>query len=161
MMDGDPDQEPEKKYIKLRGKNKPFDRYLYDKYDTPARNLMKEKLGDKIKDNPDIYGEDMIIVDDKCKYKYIELQVCAEWIGEKYPHPFPYVFERKGSFSKDTLFIILSRNFIKGLIFDKESLKPEPTRIRKYARSFKYETPWHRVVEFYFDEFNMDMIYFY
>src|ERR1700744_4574759 len=82
------------KYLKLIGKNKKFSQQLYEKYDLPARELIKSKLGDKVKDNPDIYAEDMIIVDPECKYKYIELQVCTDWIGETYPYKYPFVYER-------------------------------------------------------------------
>jgi hypothetical protein len=48
----------------MLGKIKKFDENLYNKYDIPARELLKEKLGDKIKDNPDIYAEDMLIEDE-------------------------------------------------------------------------------------------------
>lgn len=147
-----------KKYIKLRGKNKKFDEKLYLKYDQPARQIIKEKLGEIIKDNPDIYAEDLILNDEKCSYKYIELQVCANWIQENYPYNYPFVYERKGHFSDDTLFIIFNRNMTKGLIFDKKSLNKEPKRIKKYSKTFIYDVPWRRVLQFYIKHFDIDML---
>lgn len=139
---------PEKPYIKLKGKIKKFDSKLYDKYDQPARKIMKEKLGDCIIDNPDIYAEDMIINIPDCDYKYVELQVCANWIGKDYPYKNPFVYERKGHFSDKTLFIIFNRDMTKGLMFNKKSLEKTPRRLEKYSRLFVYDVPWRCVVTF-------------
>ena len=62
----------ENKKIKLCGKKSKFNEKLYEKYDIPARQKIKEVLGDNICDNPDKYGEDMILLIDGCKYKYLE-----------------------------------------------------------------------------------------
>src|SRR5947209_7602699 len=81
----------------LKGKIKKFDQKLFDKYDIPARTIVKEKLGALVYDNPDIYGQDLVLNDKECKYKYIELQVCASWItDDDYPFKKPFVYERKG-----------------------------------------------------------------
>lgn len=145
--------------MKLKGVIKKFDQRLYDKYDTPARNLVKEKLGDCITDNPDIYAADVLINHPGCKYKYIELQVCANWVNKlDFPYKEPFVQERKGHFSNDTLFIIFSRNFDYGLLFDKESLDPEPVRKYKYARSFVYKVSWRHVVKFDVENLNLELL---
>jgi hypothetical protein len=149
-----------KPYIALKGKNKKFDQVLYDKYDIPARDIVKSKLGVNVKDNPDIYAEDLVIDDPICKYKFIELQVCANWI-DKYPYDEPFVYERKGHFSDDTLFIIFDKNMNRGLLFDKISLKEKPNRIKKYSRTFVYQIPWLRIMPFFVNNLDMDMIYSY
>lgn len=150
-----------RKNFKMKGKIKKFNQRLFEKYDTPARNIIKEKLGDKVRDNPDIYAEDMIIDDPECRFKYIELQACAEWIYDKYPYAYPYVFERKASFSDDTLFIIFNYDMSKGLMFAKTALNKTPKRQKKFSRVFVYDVPWYNVVEFYTEYFTMDNIYLY
>ena len=143
----------------MQGKIKKFDEALYNKYDIPARDLLKKKLGDKIKDNPDIYAEDMIIDDILCKYKFLEIQACAEWIGDKYPHDKPFVFERKGHFNDKTLFILFDKHMKKALLFAKTSLEPTPVRTKKYSRFFKYEVQWNKVCTIFMENFSMDDIY--
>ncbi len=144
---------------KLLGKIKKFDEVLFNKYDIPARDLMKEKLGEKVKDNPDIYGEDLIIDDPNLSFKFLELQVCAEWIGEKYPHPKPFVYERKGHFDDATLFILFDKHLTKALFFSKKMLNKEPKRKKKYSRFFIYEIEWKYVVEYYMENFSIDDLY--
>lgn len=130
----------------LKGKIKKFSQELYDKYDIPARNLMKQQLGENnVIDNPDIYGEDMIITNEKCNHKYLELQVCAEWYNDNYPYEKPFVFERKGHFSEDTLFIIFDKNFKRSFVFKKKHLNEKPVRMKKYSKTFIYTIEWNRV----------------
>lgn len=143
----------------MLGKIKKFDEKLYNKYDIPARELLKKKLGDKIKDNLDIYAEDMIIDDIDCKYKFLEIQACADWIGEKYPHNKPFVFERKGHFDDKTLFILFDKHLTKALLFAKTSLEKIPVRTKKYSRYYKYEVPWNKVITVHMDNFTIDDIY--
>jgi hypothetical protein len=150
-----------KPYCKLLGKNKEFDENLYNKYDVPARELMKKCLGDFVKDNPDIYNEDMILEHPDLKYKYLELQVCAHWKYQDYPYKKPFVFERKGHFSDDTLYIIFSQDFSQGLLFDKKSLNPTPKRKKKYSRTFIYDVEWFRVMRLYFDNFSIETLLLY
>ena len=143
----------------MLGKIKKFDEKLYNKYDIPAREILKNKLGDKIKDNPDIYAEDMIIDDIDCKYKFLEIQACADWIGEKYPHNKPFVFERKGHFDDKTLFILFDKHLTKALLFAKTSLEKIPVRTKKYSRFYKYEVPWNKVVTVYMENFSIEDVY--
>lgn len=143
------------------GKIKKFDPVLYEKYDIPARNKIKEKLSNYVQDNPDIYKEDMILNIPECKYKYLELQVCTKWIEEKYPYDKPFVYARKKLFSEDTLFIIFNKNMTRGLLFDKKSLLSTPRRLKKYSRSFVYEVPWYRVLSVNIDELDIDTIKLY
>ena len=143
----------------MLGKIKKFDEKLYNKYDIPAREILKNKLGDKIKDNPDIYAEDMIIDDIDCKYKFLEIQACADWIGEKYPHNKAFVFERKGHFDDKTLFILFDKHLTKALLFAKTSLETIPVRTKKYSRYYKYEVPWNKVVTVHMENFSIEDIY--
>lgn len=128
------------------GKVKKFSKKLYNKYDVPAREIIQKILGDNVEDNPDIYNEDMILKIPNCKYKYLELQVCVQWIEEKYPYPKPYVYARKAKFSNETLFLILNKNMTDGLIFSRSSLIEQPKRLKKFSRYFVYEAPWNRVM---------------
>jgi hypothetical protein len=148
----------EQKFVRLKGKIKKFDENLYNKYDQPAREILKEKLGDCIKDNPDIYAEDMLLDLKGCKYKFIEIQVCAEWFTEIFPHKTPFVFERKGHFSDKTLFVMFDKTMTKGLLFDRLSLVKKPRRVRKYSRIFVYDVPWNRVVKFETDFLDRDLL---
>ena len=143
----------------MLGKIKKFDENLYNKYDIPARDILKSKLGDKIKDNPDIYAEDMIIDDIDCKYKFLEIQACADWIGEKYPHNKPFVFERKGHFDDKTLFILFDKHLTKALLFAKTSLEKIPVRTKKYSRYYKYEVPWNKVITVHMENFSIEDVY--
>ena len=143
------DQENLKSFKKLKGRIKKFDINLYNKYDLPAREIIKQKLGDFVKDNPNIYEQDLILQDNECRYKYLELQVCVAWIYNNYPYKFPFIYERKSNFSEKTLFIILSKHMDQGLIFDKNALNEKPRRIKKYSRYFINEAYWHKVLPFY------------
>ena len=120
---------------------------------------MKEKLKDNIIDNPDQYAEDMIIVDKNCRFRFLEIQACAEWIGEKYPHEMPFVYERKGHFDINTLFILFDKHMTQGFMFAREALNKEPVRIKKYSRFFIYQVPWSKVVSFHTCNLSMDDIY--
>jgi hypothetical protein len=129
----------------VEGKIKKFSNLLYEKYDIPARRKVKEKLNDYVKDNPNIYDEDMILDIPGCKYKYLELQVCTKWL-DKYPYDKPFVYARKKLFSDKTLFLILDKHMTQGLLFDQKSLLANPRRLKKYSRIFIFEVPWHRVM---------------
>lgn len=138
----------------LVGKRRRFDENMFLKYDIPAREKIKEKLNDFVVDNPDIYQQDLIIKDDsnQCKYKYIEIQVCANWFYEKYPFPKVFVYERKGKYDLDTLFITLNKSLTRGYIFDAKSFKDsKPRRLKKYCREFVYDIPWNRIMPFHID----------
>ena len=150
-----------KPFVPLKGKIKKFNQFLYDRYDQPARKIIKDILGDSVCDNPDIYAEDMVLNLEDCQYKYIELQVCAEWELEKYPHEKPFVYERKGHFSDKTLYIIFNKYMTRGLLFDKNSLDKTPKRIKKYSRFFVYEVPWKHVVQFITESLDKDTFLLY
>jgi len=140
---------------KMTGKLKKFDENLYNKYDIPARNKIKCKLGNLVDDNPDIYAEDMVLNMENCEYKYIELQVCTNWVEEKYPYSYPFVYERKAHFSPKTLFIILNRGMTRGLMFGIDFLRKTPRRLKKHSRYFVYDAnSWWNIYQFNTDNFS-------
>ena len=148
--------------VQLTGKHKKFDKELFDKYDTPARQIIKEKLKDFVCDNPNIYEQDLVITKPDCKYKYIEIQVCTSWLVNKMTYDSIYIFERKIRFSQDTLFIVLNSSLTKACIFDRESLNDiEPRRIKKYSRYFVYDVPWNRIMQFCIDLLEPETIMLY
>ena len=153
------------KYIydpKLVGKHSKFDKKMFEKYDTPAREKIKNRLLDFVKDNPDIYQQDLIITEENFKYKFIEIQVCATWVGDKFPFKNVYLYERKGKYNEDTLFITLNKNLTKGYLFDATSIKDvTPRRFRKYGREFVFDVPWHRILSFDISVLDKELIEMY
>ena len=153
------------KYIKFNnvvGLCKRFDPELLERYDTPARNKIKEILGDFVLDNPNIYEQDLIINSPTCKYKYLELQVCSSWVGKNFPYPKLYIFARKARYGKDTLFLTINKFLTRGYLFDAESIKDvKPRRVKKYSRMFVYDVPWHRAMLVYFEDLDRETIEMY
>lgn len=140
--------------FKPKGKIQKFNNVLFEKYDIPARQKIKDVLKEYIKDNPDKYGADMIIKSEKCKYKYLELQVCTQWRDDKFPYKNMYIWVRKGKYNNDTLFLTLSRDLSMGYLFDISKLdKDKPKRFKKYSRQFIYDIPWNQVMLVYMDYF--------
>ena len=153
------------KYIydtRLVGKHSCFDQKLFEKYDIPARDAVKKALGEFVKDNPNIKKQDLVITDPTYKYKYIELQVCSSWVSDRFPFDNVYIYERKGCYGNDTLFMTLDKHLTSGYIFDAESIKDkEPRRIKKYAREFVYDIPWNRIMPFNIDDLTPDLVKMY
>ena len=57
---------------RLKGKHKVFDEDLYEKYDIPARETLKKRLGDFVADHPNKkkFPNQKIIIVDVEGYKY-------------------------------------------------------------------------------------------
>ena len=143
------------------GKQTKFSEKLFKMYDIPARDVIKEILGDFVKDHPNKYEQDLIITSPTCKYKYMELQVCANWYIE-YPYDTVFVYARKSRYGSDTLFLTLNKTLTKCFIFDADSLNGvKPRRIKKYSREFVYDIPWHRVMQLRVDDLDKETIEFY
>ena len=97
-------------------------------------------------DNPNPLAPDLLILNKKSNYKYLELQVCTNWIN-KFPYDNVYIFERKVKYGKDCLFLTLNRNLTEGYIFDISSLQyQKPRRIKKYSRDFVFDIPWRKCI---------------
>ena len=129
------------------GKHHKFDPYLHEKYDIPARKKIKEVLGDLVEDNPDQKQQDLIIKSDTCKYKFLEIQVCASWITKTFPFKNVWVYERKDKYGDDTLFLTLDKFLKRGYLFKAICLKNiKPRRKEKYCREYVYDIPWNQVM---------------
>jgi hypothetical protein len=152
-----------KKYkddVNLIGKRRIFDEKLHEKYDVPAREKVKAVLCDFVIDNPDIYQQDLVIIDPEyTKYKYIELQVFTYWNSDEVPNDGVFVYERKAKYDVDTLFITLNKKMTKCLIFDAKSFKfSQPRRLKKYSREFVYDVPGYRIVPIALDKLSPKFI---
>ena len=146
----------------LQGKHKAFDQRLFDKYDAPARTRLKTILGEFVSDNPDQYKQDLIINDRECKYKYIEIQVCATWIGDNYPFEKVFIYERKSHYGEDTLFLTLNHDMSRGYVFNFKNIKEiKPRRLKKYSREFVYDVPWNRIMPILIEDLTSDTIKMY
>lgn len=149
------------KFVKLsntEGKVKKFSKKLCDKYDIEARELVKYILKDNIKDNPNIYGEDMIFTQDKFPFKYLELQVCSSWDGKIFPYLFPFIYSRKMKFSDNTLIIIFNRLLTEIIMFNKKDVQKVPSRLKKYDRELIHYVGWGCTVRMNTCDLSIDKI---
>ena len=147
---------------RIKSQRAKFNPKLFAKYDVPARKKLKEVLGEFIEDNPDPYKQDFIIKSETCKYSFLEVQVCAGWINEKYPMDTVWVYSRKSVYPSNTLFISLSKNLRYGFIFDADSFKNiKPRRLRKYSREMVYDVPWGRVMKISMETLDKETIELY
>lgn len=132
----------------IAGKYKKFDQELCDKYDKPARELVKQKLGEFVEDNPNIYEQDMIL--HHKKYKFLELQVCGSWINKQYSEKTIKIFIRKARYGLDTAFITFSKDLDWGYIYDRASFQNcKPKRVAKYSKIYVFELPKNKATFFY------------
>lgn len=143
------------------GIRKKFNKKLYQRYDLPARDKIKNLLGDYVTDNPDQYGADLIINSDKCKYDYLELQVCTKWVAKTFPFEKPYLHARKAKYDENTLFLVLNKHMTKGLLFDRSSLNDEARRIKKYSREFVYDVEWNKTLLVHIEHLDRETLDFY
>ena len=127
------------------GKHKVFDKDLSDAFDIKAREIIKSCLGPGIIDNPNKYGEDMIVLTSRIPYGYIELQVYGKWI-DVFPYPMPYIYERKMRFNPNTLFICFNVRFDKAIVFSKSAIDPQKYRVEKYSREYIHYVKWHKAM---------------
>lgn len=133
------------------GKRKKFSKELSDKYDDPARSRIKEVLGNAVIDNPNPKGADMLIVHPGTKHKYLELQICSNWFGNRFPYDKVYIFARKlVNHGPDTLFLVMNRPMDRGYLFsidDNDFKFLKKRRLKKWSREWVYDIPWHMCME--------------
>jgi hypothetical protein len=142
-----------------RGK---FSEKMHERYDIPARNKLIDILGDFIVEHPNPYKQDFIITSKTCKYKYLEVQVCSQWVNEIYPFENLWVWARKSVYNSDTLFITLNKSFKYGFIFDADSFKNvKKRRLKKYSREFVYDIPWNKIMKVSIDKLDKETIELY
>jgi len=145
-----------------KGLHKKFDAQLLQIFDISAREKIKNILGDYVMDNPNIKQQDLIINSSTCKYKYLELQVCCQWVQENYPYDNLYIYETKARYGNDTLFLILNKFLTRCYLFDRQSFDNiEPTRLKKYSRLFVYKIPWNRAIKLFVANLDKETIEMY
>lgn len=147
-----------KKISGMEGKIKVFDQKLSNKFDIKAREIIKQRLGTNVDDNPNMYGEDLIVLANDIPYGYIELQVYGKWTSDKFPFPSPFVYERKMKFCNTTLFICFNAFFDKMILFGRKTIHPKKYREKKYSREFIHYVPWNKALMVDTDKFNIDTI---
>jgi len=147
-----------KKINGMMGRAKKFDQKLSDAFDTKSREMIKKLLKDSVDDNPNKYGEDMIVIDKKIPYHYIELQVYGKWSGKYFPHNMPYVYERKMKFSDKTLFVCFNSKYDELIMFCRTSIHPKKYRLKKYSREMICYVPWSRAVRIEIKDFTIESI---
>jgi hypothetical protein len=143
------------------GKVAKFSQKLHDKYDIEGRNMVKQYLKDDVIDNPDIYGVDMILTKPDFPYKFIEVQVYANWQTDEFPYSKPYIYARKMRYGNDTLFVAYNRNFTKLLMFGRSKIIDKPERLKKYDREFVHYVNWNNVFKINAEDLSMDTIELY
>lgn len=104
---------------------------LCERIDKKSRTIVKQKLGDAVKDNPDKSGEDMIVVSKKIPYSHIDLQVYGKWTEDKFPYEFPFIYNKKMEFSNKTLFICFNATYDKLIMFSKSVVSLEGQKEKK------------------------------
>lgn len=145
-----------KRNTKLKGKLKKFDPKL-DSFDVLARKKIKQCLGDSIIDNPETYGEDMLVITNRIPYGYIELQVYVKW-KDVFPASMPYIYERKMRFNPNTLFVCFNNDLSKAILFSRTSVGEKAYRAKKYSREFVHYVQWHKTMEVDTKDLTLDTI---
>lgn len=142
----------------VSGSVKKFDKKLFDKYDTDARNIIKNILGNDIKDNENQYGEDMVFTLKPFPYKYLEIQVMSTWECNAFPYICPFVYARKMRFSEKTLFVSFNKFLSEMVIFGRDCISNIPSRLKKYDREIIHYVPWAKCIKIKTNQFTTKLI---
>lgn len=132
---------------KEKEKKNKFTKDLLDKYDAPAREIVKTLLGDAIRDNKNIYAEDMVFTIDQFPYKYLELQVFAKWNCDIFPYNYPFVYARKMKFAKNTLFATFNKSLTQVILFSRDDISNTPSKLKKYDRESVHYVAWNNTMK--------------
>jgi len=142
----------------IQGRVKKFDKKLHDKYDIDARQVIKNILGDDIKDNGNQFAEDMVFTIKPFPYKYLEIQMLSSWEGEVFPYICPFVYARKMKFSEETLFVTFNKFLSEMIIFSRERISNIPSRLKKYDRELIHYVSWMKCIKIKTSEFSTRLI---
>jgi len=140
------------------GKVSQFSQKLFDKYDVEARQMLKNVLGDAIRDNENKYGEDMVFNIRPFPYKYLEVQVYSKWDASDFPYTLPFIYARKMKFSERTLFVTFNKFFSEMIIFGRKSVCNTPSKLKKYDREHVHYVPWGKVMRLTTDKLTPKLI---
>ncbi len=147
-----------KKMNGMLGKIKIFDKKLSDTFDIKSREIIKNMLGGSVDDNPNKYGEDMVVINKMIPYDYIELQVYGKWTDKHFPYNMPFVYERKMKFCEKTLFICFNSKYDELIMFCRTSIHPKKYRIKKYSREMICYVPWNQAARICTKDFTIESI---
>jgi hypothetical protein len=142
------------KYIDGK-KIKVFDQKMKDYYENIPRKIIKECLGSYVIDNQNIYKEDMIILNDYLKIKFIEIQVFGKW-KNLFPYEKPFIFSRKLKLDENTLFICFNSDYTKIIMFEKNDLSHKTTHPIYNEDIINVE--WKDIYELSIEELNMQFL---
>ena len=105
---------------------KRFSRSLHGTYDVIAREVTMhcmERMGYKMRENPNIYAQDLIAQKGDNKF-YVECEVKTVWTGDAFPYDTVQLPERKSKFfSAPTLFFIWNKDMTKAATFKSDDIK--------------------------------------
>lgn len=108
---------------------KVFQQRDFNRYDEAARDAAKKfwsSMGFDCKDNPDQYGVDLI-VEDKTKRFYVEVEVKTVWHGVQFKYPTIHLPARKAKFlDKPTRFMIFNNSLTHAAIFSRKDVLSSP-----------------------------------
>jgi len=141
----------------IQGKTKKFSQKKFDHFDNIPRQIIKNIFPDYVKDNNNIYGEDLILSHDKLPWDYIEVQVCGIW-NDKYPYSNPFIYARKMIFSDKTLFITFNKLYDQVIIFSKKVINMNPCKLKKFDREIVYFVDWNHVIQTKVSNLNLDLL---
>ena len=84
-------------------KRKPFDKALFEQNDYKAREIVKDYIGASglyVRDNPDIYGPDLIVYKGFKPLSYVEVEIKKVWKAgqDEFPWKTIQLPERKSKF---------------------------------------------------------------
>ena len=103
-------------------KTKKFDKTLHDQYDDIGREVVKNYFSSKLnitaKDNPNIYGVDLILYRDAEVIGYAEVEVRNNWKSDAFPYDTLNVpYRKKKLLDNDKPTFFFSVNCIKTRMF--------------------------------------------
>jgi hypothetical protein len=100
------------------GKHKKYDG-LNAIWDTLARARLRAVFGTAIQDHWNSRAVDFLVLDKKCYFNQLEVQVAKKWReGKPYPYEHLAVFTRKGRYDEKTLFCTLNRELTVCYLFN-------------------------------------------
>ena len=135
---------------------KPFSKELFGRYDLAARTVMRLWLEDRnyiVKDNPDIYGVDLIAITLEGDVTWVEVEVKDSWVDEFKFKTLHLPFRKLKFATKDTVFVIFRRDLnyafmFKGDVLADCEIVKKKTKFTKGDDEF-FEIPLSRVHLYY------------
>ena len=111
-----------KKEVDINMKTKRFDKTLHDQYDNSGREVVKNYFSSKLnitaKDNPDLYGVDLLLYRDNELIGYAEVEVRNNWKTNAFPYDTLNVpYRKKKLLDNDLPTFFFSVNSIKTRMF--------------------------------------------